>query len=121
MTGSNTPDLSALAMKIPPILLKWAFGLLLVLFLMYLLLTGSGTVAITLMIASTFLALIVYQRTAAVYMAVAYLMVMGDLRKVRDLAFPHPSLDALLLVPPAVVIALAVPLLMRARFHDRTC
>lgn len=102
----------------PPVVLQWLFGLGLVSALVYLLLTGSGTVALTFLIASTLILFLIYDKVAAILLTTAYLMVLGDVRRIRDIMFPHPSLDALLLVSPMVVIILAVPVLIKAKLRD---
>jgi hypothetical protein len=104
--------------ELPPKVLLWVSGPVLTGLFLYMLLKGYGTVLTALLPLALLGCLLVYNRVAAMLATIAYLFLVGDLRRIRDLAFPHPSLDPLLLVGPAIAVILALPVIIKAKSQD---
>jgi hypothetical protein len=105
-------------LRLQPRLLLWTIGLALTGALLYLFLYGYGTPLTALMLFAVFLGILIYDKVIAILVTLAYLFFLGDIRRIRDVAFPHPNLDPLLLVGPAIVILVGVPLILKARATD---
>jgi hypothetical protein len=95
------------------------FGVLATAFLTYLLIAGQGTLLTTVILTATIGVVLFYRRVTAISLSLGFVVLLGDIRRVRDLIFPHPTLDMLILVTPIVAIVLAFPLLVRVRLKDK--
>jgi hypothetical protein len=87
--------------------------------LVYLFVNGQGTLLLALILGSFFITLAIYRPVTAIYITLAYLMLMGDIRRMRDMVLPHPQQDLLLLLPPVVALILGMPIVLGARLRDK--
>jgi hypothetical protein len=77
-----------------------------------------GTQLVVALIAISFIVLLIKSRIAAIVAVFYYVVLLGDLRRIRDLIFPHPPLDLMILIPLIIAALLALPLLLKVRLHD---
>ena len=100
-------------------LILWTGALTLTLFLTALVVLSMGTILIVMIFLLFYCATLAYKREAAIPFMLYYLFLLGDLRRFRDLVYPHPGQDFLLLVSPIAAALLGVPLFSKLRVHDR--
>ena len=101
--------------------LRWrlwclAFGFMVVNF--FLLVRGQLNLLCALLIFSQLAILSVLNKHLAILVAFAYLLLLGDIRRVFGSIMGWPTLDLLLLVGPILTIFLVLPLLLRLRLSD---
>ena len=98
--------------------LYWLGALALACVLSLLLVMGFGTAVMTLMIVGVLGTIFFYNRTLAALSTLFYVAIVGDVRRIRDVTFSHPSLDLLLLIGPLIATLLALPILLHIRLRD---
>jgi hypothetical protein len=86
--------------------------------LFYMLVGGQGTVVLALLMMLFLGMTLHYSRVAGILVTLGYVMFMGDLRRLRDVILPHPSVDMLILVGPLVAIYLGLPQLPQIKLRD---
>lgn len=116
---SMTSTIGGLSWQYRRELLLWIGALALTLFLTALVVMNRGTVLIVMIFLLFFAAILAYKREAAIPFMLYYLFLLGDLRRFRDLVYPHPGQDFLLLVSPIAAVLLGVPLFSKLRVHDQ--
>ena len=99
-------------------LTMWAAGLVCVLFLFLLLIRDNMNLLAAILMVCFLLALSIRDKAAGAISALLYLNLMGDIRRVLDVAFGNPVLDLLLLVAPGFAFMMAVPILLKVRLTD---
>lgn len=96
----------------------WAGGLLFMVLLMALLI-GNQINLIAALIVGAMLAFVAYRdKVLCIFMTMAYLNFMGDIRRVVSLVAGPSPIDFLLLVAPAMAAYLAIPLFFRLKLSD---
>jgi hypothetical protein len=96
----------------------WALGAVLMVAFSALALRGQINLLATVLITGTLLLVSIRDKAAAALLTLAYLTLMGDIRRIVSYVGDTPSLDLLLLVGPVLATVLAVPLLLRVRLKD---
>lgn len=96
----------------------WTLGFLCVLFLFALLIRGNMNLLGGLLVLVFLLVVSLRDRILAAILGLAYLCLLGDLRRIMDVSFGHPVLDLLLLVGPCFAFIMAVPILLKLRLTD---
>jgi hypothetical protein len=97
---------------------QWSLGFALIAWLWMLMFRGQLNLVCALLVGGTLLLVAVRSKAAAAILTLAYLNLMGDLRRVVDVVTGVPELDLLLLIGPAVALVLAVPFLLRLQLKD---
>jgi hypothetical protein len=98
--------------------MMWGGGGLLLLVLWIMLIAGQINLLCAVVLAVPLLLLAVYDKESAVVWTLAYLILLGDIRRiVAEFAEPA-TFDPLLLVAPAVTAVLVVPLLLDLRLKE---
>ena len=100
-------------------ILTWIGGISLMLILWNLLLGEKMDLLAALMVGGSLLIVCLRDRTSGAILTLAYLTVMGDIRRMVAASFGEPKLDLLLLVAPCIAIILASPALLKLRFRER--
>ncbi len=59
-----------------------------------------------------------FARNTAIALTFAYLLLLGDIRRIGEMAYGFPKADLLIIVGPAIAVLLAVPILLRVRLTD---
>ncbi len=96
----------------------WLGGALLVIVLWAMLIAEQVNLLCAVVIAIPLLLLAVYDKESAVLWTLAYLILLGDIRRiVAEIAAPS-TFDPLLLIAPAVTMVLVVPLLFGLRLRE---
>ncbi len=71
-----------------------------------------------LMVCTALIILTVGNKSIAICVTLAYLFLLGDIRRIIGTFIGFPKLDPLLLVGPVITLIFAIPLLMRLRLKD---
>lgn len=101
-----------------PAMYLWLSGFGIFSVLWFLLLREQFHMLAALMIGCTLIVIAFQERSTAALLTIAYLLVMGDLRRLIGLLAPQPNYDPLLLVGPAVAAFLSIPFILRVRLRD---
>jgi hypothetical protein len=97
----------------------WLTGICFLIPAFYLFTHGQMRILIAFMFFGALLMSWVLNRTLGIVVTFAFLLILGDLRRILDMVAPaYQGLDLLLLVGPVFAIYLAVPLLMRLKLAD---
>ena len=96
----------------------WATGLICVLLLFLLLIRGNIDLLAALLVVCSLLALALRDKAAAAILGLVYLNLLGDIRRVMDVAFGNPVFDLLLVVAPVFAFLLGLPILLKVRLAD---
>jgi hypothetical protein len=104
--------------KIPSESVMWIGGLLCASVLWFLMFHGQFNFLCAFILASGLILVSLFDKPAAILLTLAYLILMGDLRRMLSVVFGQPAQDLLLLVGPVVAFVLAFPLLTRLRLKD---
>ena len=104
--------------RLPPDLLMWCGAIALMLMLLGLLLRGQINLLSAVLAIGILLLLSVVHKTTAVLCSLAFLILLGDIRRISMVYFGHPKLDLLLLVGPALAFYLAFPSFTNLRLRD---
>jgi hypothetical protein len=83
-----------------------------------LLAAGQLNLLCALMIGSILILVLLRDKASAALLTLAYLHVLGDVRRLADLTTGLPELDLLLLVGPGMAVLLALPILLRLQIKD---
>ena len=86
--------------------------------LWFLLIGGQLNLICALMIGSVLVLALSKDVVSAALLTLIYLHVLGDVRRLIDVATGVPELDLLLLVGPCMALLLAAPILLKLRVHD---
>jgi hypothetical protein len=97
----------------------WIGGFMLMSCLWLLMLKGQMNFLCALMIFGGLLIVSLREQATAALLTLAFLTLMGDLRRIAAASFGQPALDLLLLVGPCMAVVLALPLLLRLRLPER--
>jgi hypothetical protein len=104
--------------RIPSESVMWIGGLLGASVLWFLMLHGQFNFLCAFILASGLILVSLFDKPAAILLTLAYLILMGDLRRMLSVVFGQPAQDLLLLVGPVVAFVLALPLFARLRLKD---
>jgi hypothetical protein len=102
-----------------PEIAMWAGGCALIAVLSVLALRGQINLLATIVFTGGLLLVAIRDKPLAALLTIAYLNLLGDIRRIVSFVGDSPSLDLLLLVGPAVVTIFAIPLLLRVRLRDQ--
>src|SRR5580698_7677662 len=105
--------------RLPPEFQMWMGGFMLMSCLWLLMLRGQMDLLCALMIFGGLLLISLRERATAALLTLAFLSLLGDVRRVVAASFGQPTLDLLLLVGPGMAVVLAFPLLLRVRLSER--
>lgn len=105
-------------LRLKPLIVMWVVGLCLIAVLSMLALRGQINLLATIVVTGGLLIVAIRDKPLAALLTIAYLNLLGDIRRIVSYVGDSPSLDLLLLVGPIVVTILAVPLLLRVRLRD---
>jgi len=86
--------------------------------LTWLLLHGFFSLLAFLIVACALIILVLFDKRMGICVLLAYLFLLGDIRRVIGTFIGFPKIDPLLLVGPILTILLALPILMRLRLRD---
>jgi hypothetical protein len=98
--------------------MAWGTALLSLALLLWLLSHGLVTLVAALFLVSVLFVTSVISKPFAICLTLAYLFLLGDIRRIFGMLIGFPELDPLLLVGPIISILLALPLLLRLRLKD---
>jgi hypothetical protein len=104
--------------RLPPEFQMWMGGFMLMSCLWLLMLKGQMDLLCALMIFGSLLLISLRDQAAAALLTIAFLNLLGDIRRIVAASFGQPTLDLLLLVGPGMALVLAFPLLSRVRLRD---
>ena len=96
----------------------WMLALGLIAFLSYLLFNGQYHLLLAIVIGSSLLALGRSDKQLSILLTMAYLYLMGDVRRLASIAATQPAYDPLLLVGPVIAAVLALPVLLHLKLRD---
>jgi hypothetical protein len=96
----------------------WIGGFMLMSCLWLLMLKGQMDLLCALVIFGSLLLISFRDRAAAALLTIAFLNLLGDIRRIVAASFGQPTLDLLLLVGPGLAVVLAFPMLSRVRIRD---
>jgi hypothetical protein len=97
----------------------WAGGIFVAMCLWMLLIRNQMDLLCACIITGTLLLVTMLDRGIASILTLAYLTIMGDIRRIVAVLFGQPRLDLLLLVAPVFVVILALPIALKLRLKDR--
>ena len=96
----------------------WLASLVCICAFWFLLLSGQLNLICALMVGSLLALAAIRKPAAGAILTLAYLHLLGDIRRLADVATGVPGLDLLLLVGPALALMLALPALLRLQVRD---
>jgi hypothetical protein len=96
----------------------WVGGLLLSSALWLLMISGRLNLLCTVLITGVFLLAYVCDRAIAITLLFAYLILLGDIRRIVSVLVGQPTWDPLLLIAPAMAALLALPLFFHLRLRE---
>ena len=96
----------------------WAGGVCGIVVLGFLLVEGQYSVLCAVGIGTALLLISVIDKAKAALLTLAYLNLMGDIRRIVSVFAGQPTNDPLLLIGPVIAAALAMPLLLHVRLRD---
>ncbi len=85
---------------------------------LYLLLHGQYSLLTVLLVVSGFFVAWMLDKTAAMLIVLAYLFLLGDVRRFVNMYAGYPKLDPLLLAGPVFTFLIALPIIMSVRVSD---
>jgi hypothetical protein len=96
----------------------WVGGLLFLLALWFLMVSGKLNLLSAVLVAGPLFLLYLCDKTTAVLWTFAYLILLGDIRRIVDVLVGSPVLDPLLLLAPVMALLLAIPEFLHLRLRD---
>jgi hypothetical protein len=99
--------------------MMWGGGLLLAAALFLLMIEGQFNLLCAVIIVASLLLISLRDRTIAILFTFAYLVLLGDLRRILAVLVGSPTQDLLLLIGPIVAAVLALPIFLHLRLRDR--
>ncbi len=103
--------------QLSPDLMMWVGGLLCVGILCFLMLEGQFNLLFAVIIGGSLLLVSLRDKPTALLLTLAYLFLMGDLRRIFAVTVGQPTLDLLLLIGPAMALVLVLPRFARLQFR----
>jgi hypothetical protein len=104
--------------RLPPEFEMWMGGFVLMSCLWLVMFKGQMDLLCALMVFGSLLLISLRDQTAAALLTIAFLNLLGDVRRIVAASFGQPTLDLLLLVGPGIALILAIQLVSRVRLRD---
>ncbi|WP_158822537.1 hypothetical protein, partial [Granulicella sp. S156] len=103
---------------LPPDAVAWIVTLGALVPLTWLLIHGFFSLLAFLIVTCALIILVQFDKRMAIAVLLAYLFLLGDIRRIIGMFIGFPKIDPLLLVGPIITILLALPILLRLRLRD---
>jgi hypothetical protein len=104
--------------NIPAAARVWFYALTSLVPLLWLLWQGQTNLLVTLLVSIVMIGIALARPELGICLTIAYLFLLGDIRRIPGMFLGFPAFDTLLLVGPLLSVILAVPLLIRVRLED---
>lgn len=104
--------------NIPAAARVWFYALTCLVPLLWLLWQGQMNLLVTLLVSIVMIGIALARPELGICITIAYLFLLGDIRRIPGMFLGYPTFDTLLLVGPLLSLILAVPLLIRVRLED---